>query len=301
MKPLLHQSGNKTPSFMQSKEWTDKKLLTALGTWTELRHDTTLYAKQSSTGYISSVYPPSGYVEPVPKVYARLASLSKMLLDGLTERCLISSELNEKLSHLHRLLLRLKTISEKELASQPLNETEETTIRVIGNALRSLERIGDEKDTDRAALIADVHTDPNDEIALEVATGNPMVLFVAVPTPNGSVYLARGAIYSYHEFAVPMNQRMTDEEWWELVDSSDCPDMPNWVQSFVSGAEATALNLQYSDPVVICQGSNCGDGSSNLRQVQQLSLLLVNIPRVRLVQWFGYHKRDSRMPRTRRC
>ncbi|MFX1416279.1 MAG: DUF3160 domain-containing protein, partial [Promethearchaeota archaeon] len=43
--PLLSDPGEGYPYFMQSESWVDKQLNTALGSWTELRHDTILYAK----------------------------------------------------------------------------------------------------------------------------------------------------------------------------------------------------------------------------------------------------------------
>ncbi|MHA2213581.1 MAG: DUF3160 domain-containing protein, partial [Candidatus Thorarchaeota archaeon] len=78
-KALLGEPATGHPSFMLSQEWLDKQLVTSLGTWSELRHDTLLFAKQSYTSYYSSPSPPPGYVEPVPEFYARLASLCKMM------------------------------------------------------------------------------------------------------------------------------------------------------------------------------------------------------------------------------
>jgi hypothetical protein len=228
----------------------DKQLLTSLGTWTELRHDTVLYAKQSYTGYYCSPNPPPGYVEPVPRVYARLASLCKMLLDGLQGMSLISVELEEKLLTLHQTLLSLETIARKELSAFPLNETEISLIKGIGDILWGLERV--DEDADRAALVVDVHTDPNiPSRVLEEATGNPMVIFVAVPNPNGSVYLTRGAMYSHYEFLMPIDNRLTDEEWWTLMESPDCPSMADWVESLIAGFDSLesgfslTLNLEY--------------------------------------------------------
>ena len=249
LKPILSQPEEGRPSFMLTEAWLDKQLVTSLGTWTELRHDTVLYAKQSYTGYFSSPNPPPGYVEPVPRVYARLASLCKMLLDGLQGFSFISVNLEEKLLTLHKTLLSLETIARKELSSLPLNETEIGFTKGIGYILRKLERV--DEDVDRAALVVDVHTDPNSRRVLEEATGDPMVIFVAVPYPNGSVYLTRGAIYSHYEFTMPMSNRLTDEEWWTLMDSPDCPDMSDWAGSLVAGSSAldysfsSILNVEY--------------------------------------------------------
>lgn len=48
--PLLYTKGEGFPVFMQNTAWQKKELNSALGSWTELRHDTILYAKQSVAG-----------------------------------------------------------------------------------------------------------------------------------------------------------------------------------------------------------------------------------------------------------
>ncbi|MFW9849238.1 MAG: DUF3160 domain-containing protein [Candidatus Thorarchaeota archaeon] len=232
LKPILSNYDADYPSFMTDDAWQNKSLVTALGSWTELRHDTVLYAKQSTTGYMGMMSPPPGYVEPEPTVYARLASLCKMMIDGMANRSLLSDSLLDRFTRLHTLLLWLRDISVKELTSTPLSEAEISTIKYIGHNLRYLER-GENDDVDRAAVVTDVHTDPNSELVLQEATGDPMVIIVAVPYPNGSVYLTRGAMFSYYEFLHPMNDRLTDEAWWDIIDSSSTPEMPDWEMNLI--------------------------------------------------------------------
>lgn len=70
LQPLLDDYSAGYPTFMQTDAWEDKELTTALASWTELRHDTILYAKQSygatsiGPGLIEDK-PVVGYVEPV--------------------------------------------------------------------------------------------------------------------------------------------------------------------------------------------------------------------------------------------
>jgi hypothetical protein len=125
-----------------------------------------------------------------------------------------------------------------------LNESEIELVKDIGSVLWRLERV--DEDADRAALVVDVHTDPNiPPRVLEEATGDPMVIFVAVPYPNGSVYLTRGAMYSHYEFIMPISNRLTDEEWWTLLDSPDCPSMSDWIESLVAGPSAFEHNSNW--------------------------------------------------------
>ncbi|NQE05034.1 hypothetical protein C5S32_04105 [ANME-1 cluster archaeon GoMg1] len=71
LKPLLKGFGDGYPTFMQTRAWQEKALQTSLASWTELRHDTILYAKQSYTPPLLSMPPEPkpvvGYVEPVPE------------------------------------------------------------------------------------------------------------------------------------------------------------------------------------------------------------------------------------------
>jgi hypothetical protein len=236
--PLLSEPGEGYPLFMQNEAWVDKQLMTALGSWTELRHDTILYAKQSYTWEYTSIPPEvHGYVEPVPQLYARLAALCKMMINGLNDRSLLSERMGIKLSKLHGLLRTLQTISIKELNGESLNSTEIHTIQNSGEILGDIvalprdDQITSDAD-DRMAVIADVHTDVNTLTVLEEAVGDPMMIYVAVNI-NGEVILTRGGTFSYYEFTQPMSDRLTDEAWQEMLDAGEEPAMPSWTGSFV--------------------------------------------------------------------
>ncbi len=233
--PLLEEKDSRYPLFMQSHAWTDKELNTALGSWSELRHDTILYAKQSYTlGITAMLTPPQltkGYVEPNPYVYARLASLARMMKQGLEVRDLLLPEYSRKLETLEQLLLQLKTISEKELSGEDLTEKEYQTIWNIGHILKSLVTFGKavESEADRStAVVADVHTDPTTGQVLEEGVGCVFEMFVAVKI-EGRILIAEGGVFSYYEFLQPMNQRLTDEEWQTM----ERPPLPEWTSRFI--------------------------------------------------------------------
>ncbi|MFW9804346.1 MAG: DUF3160 domain-containing protein [Candidatus Thorarchaeota archaeon] len=244
--PLLSDPGEGYPFFMQSEAWVDKQLSTALGSWAELRHDTILYAKQSYTWELTAMPPPvRGYVEPVPRVYARLASLCKMMIDGLDSRTLLSTLIDNKLNALYDLLLDLQTISIKELEGTPLTESEYYLIEGCGKTLGSIvalpqdDYLTSDADDDMA-VIADVHTDPNTSSVLEEAVGRPMVIYVAVEV-DGQVILTRGGVFSYYEFTWPMDDRLTDEAWQDMLTQDEVPHLPTWTASFVTDSGVTLL------------------------------------------------------------
>jgi len=252
LRPLLEIRGEGYPAFMQNQGWVDKDINTFLGSWTELRHDTILYAKQSYTMKATGIMPQpeavKGYVEPQPEVYARLAALAKQMRTGLEGRGLLDAEYVDKLERLESLLLSLKTMAEKELAppSFPpkvggdeggaLSEEEYELIRNIGGILEGIttfsaqvkEEITSEAD-ERMAVVADVHTDVNTGQVLEEAVGDAFTIYVIAPV-EGQLVAAQGGVFSYYEFTHPMDDRLTDEAWQALEPK---PDLPVWTGSFI--------------------------------------------------------------------
>ena len=64
------------PEAMRCKAWAMKSLNTQLASWTELRHDTVLYAKQSFTAVPGCSYP-AGFVEPIPHFWKRFENMAR--------------------------------------------------------------------------------------------------------------------------------------------------------------------------------------------------------------------------------
>jgi hypothetical protein len=63
------------PQVMRTRAWALKTVNAQLASWTELRHDTVLYAKQPYTGEILCSYP-YGYVEPRVSFWARMKDMA---------------------------------------------------------------------------------------------------------------------------------------------------------------------------------------------------------------------------------
>jgi hypothetical protein len=64
----------KYPEAMRTRAWAMKTLNTQLASWTQLRHDTILYAKQSYTAFGACVYP-AGYVEPRVEFWSQFQAM----------------------------------------------------------------------------------------------------------------------------------------------------------------------------------------------------------------------------------
>ena len=239
--PLTGEKGDGYPSFMQNQAWQRKELTTYLGSWTELKHDTILYAKQVYAEMGGGAEPEDdrGYVEPNPHLYARLATLSAMTREGLALRGLLTEQDKDSLSRMETLALSLKDIAEKELHNTPLTDADYELIRTFGGQLEHfwLEALKDEGIEspsqiwqNPAALVTDVATAPP-ETVLEEATGMVWSIYAVVPV-DGKLRIAHGAVYSYYEFAWPANDRLTDSKWQEMLRNDKIPNPPDWIRSY---------------------------------------------------------------------
>jgi hypothetical protein len=248
LRPLLDEKLSGYPTFMQNSAWAKKDINTFLGSWSELKHDTILYAKQVYAelgGRGPDEKDDRGYVEPNPYVYARLASLLKMTNEGLEIRGLLTPNMKDNLSRMEQLAMSLKTISEKELNNEKLSDEEYEIIRSYGGQLEHLwfeinkdepqyKELGqrDFLDQNPASIIADVATDPNGQV-LEEGTGKISEIYVVVPI-DGELRIAKGGVYSYYEFAWPMSDRLTDKKWREMLSSGQAPPLPEWTNAFTA-------------------------------------------------------------------
>jgi len=231
LKGLIEEPGEGYPTFMRTQAWLDKQLNTALASWTELRHDTILYAKQSYAPGLTAFPPqPPGYVEPVPEFYARVLALTKMTEGGLTDLGVLDQTSRERLQHLENILSRLIDISRKELENVELTEDDYAFIRDFGEQIASIVE-GMESASRATTIVADVHTDINTGEVLEEGIGYVNLIVVAYRVPDGRIVLGAGPTFSYYEFKHPMDDRLTDEGWVELLNSNP-PARPSWIGSF---------------------------------------------------------------------
>lgn len=237
LKPLLQEFDDGYQTFMQTKAWQDKELNTVLASWTELRHDTILYAKQSYTPAIDSVLPQPkpvvGYVEPVPEFYSRLLTLAKMTREGLDNLNVLNDTSRARLSNLEEILDRLLNISLEELENEELSEEDYAFIRNFGEELENVV-LGVETTGTKTTLVADVHTDSNTQKVLEEGVGYVDLILVAYKLPDNRILVGAGPVMSYYEFKQPMSDRLTDDEWRDILDKNP-PQKPNWVDYKIWG------------------------------------------------------------------
>lgn len=223
LNPILIKKGEGYPSFMTNDEWQKKSLESYLGSYTELKHDTVLYAKQVMAemgGGDDTVYDDRGYVEPEPELYDRLYTLTKNTSEGLDKLGVISNEDKEGLRLLGELAKSLRDISIKELNNESLSDDEYELIRGYGGSLEHFWKDTLKNKTDKEyidsrefpmALVTDIATDPNGS-CLQLGIGGASTIYVIFPI-DGQLHIGRGGVFNFYQFEQPISDRMTDKEW----------------------------------------------------------------------------------------
>ena len=253
LRPLLEEKGEGYPSFMQSREWTKKNLECFAGSFAELKHDTILYSKHviaEMGGDWDEDIDDRGYVEPEPFVYARFASLAERTAQGLKEYGVLSPQDEENLSLLTQMAKQLLTISNKELRDETLTDAEYEFIRGYGGSiehfwLETAKSAADDEWVETAEcpapIAADIATNPDAGLVLEIATGKPSNIYVVVKV-DGVLKIARGSVYSFYQFTWPAEDRLTDTKWRQMTGSqpdedgnytnTNPVDRPEWTKSY---------------------------------------------------------------------
>lgn len=212
----------KAPSSVNAKAWETKTLLTSLGSWAQLRHDFILYAKQTYGVGAGAAEPgpiPTkeklklAYLEDAGGLYGAGAGLSREMAKAFAGVPVV----REKCEGFAAFSDSLAAMAEKQ--KKGLSKEDHLWLWSVPGTLRAasrydwetMNRISDYDE--RFPLIADVLTDLNTEMCLEVGVGDPAWIGVLVLI-DGQPYIAEGACFTYYEFKQPISQRLTDEDWW---------------------------------------------------------------------------------------
>jgi hypothetical protein len=245
IKSLFTDSASKTgyPMFEKSADWDTKSLQVFMGSWTELKHDSLLYAKQSYA-VASSIAPgpvqtlpanpvPKGYVEPNIEFFDRMIALVNLTNNGLKQLGVLPANFEARNGQLLDSLNFYKGIAVAELQNTKISDPDFEKLRLSAGSLDSILQAPDastsmEKNA-RSAVIADVQTDVTDSKILYEADGIPNYIYVAVKDANGT-RLTKGLVYSYYEFTGPLAQRYTDQTWqaWNYSSTLQKLQMPWW-------------------------------------------------------------------------
>lgn len=142
----------------------------------------------------------------------------------------LDSSAKQRLESLEKILERLVELSEKELKNDELTPEDYDFIKSFGEELNAVIAEVDDK-AKKTTIVADVHTDQNSKQVLEEGVGYVDLIVVAYRVPDGRILIGAGPVMSYYEFKQPMEDRLTDEKWRDMLGSNP-PEKPEWIPNF---------------------------------------------------------------------
>jgi len=188
----------------------------ALGLWIRGKHSNVLYAKQTYTMVARSLAPRSdrekAFLEPVPDVYDALAANLSQISGELGKyeekgegtasvEVFAGNGFMKRISTFTDAMKRLGSIARKQQSAS----LEKTEVDYLNSLDRLLSGLLDAQDH---AIVVDVHTEPNSKMVVEEAVGNPIVVLREE---------LRGARFNCYQFKQPLDRRLTDEAWGEML------------------------------------------------------------------------------------
>jgi hypothetical protein len=248
------------PRFMQSAAWWQEKLNTQLSSWTELRHDNLLYAKQSYTGIITCSYP-YVYIEPIPEFYKSVMTLAISFNSKLQSLPINNSGMvtgiEYYLSNLAGICDTLSSIAQKELTNTSLTEEENS---FLGKAISLSEICGPHYNGwvtqlyyngftgelgNNSMVVADYHTAPTDEggnyvgWVAHAGTGPANMAIITATLPSGENVAFIGPVMSYYEYTTTNFLRLTDDEWRATYFLQSL--RPDWTNLYLSDSNGNKI------------------------------------------------------------
>lgn len=251
------------PLFMQTAAFWQEKLNTQLASWTQLRHDNLLYAKQSYTAGTICSYP-FAYLEPFPVFYSGLKHLATVAGNKFQSLNFSNPYFKAKVigyfADMKNIMDTLSIIAQKELDNIPLTFDEQTYLKRIvytqtpgsgtspyGGWYARL-FFDDPEGLDgllkKDYIVADIHTIPTDcnggwmGWVKHVGTGpiNLGVFLIEYPVNQKVAYI--GPLLSYFDYTTTNFLRLTDQEWESTYLQSAL--RPNWVNLYLADSSGNS-------------------------------------------------------------
>jgi len=269
----LNSPAEKTqlPYFMQTTAYWQEKINTQLSSWTELRHDNLLYAKQSYSGEVTCSFP-YGYVEPLPSFYRALKIFADTIYNRINSFNLgydySISSIKSYCDLLSRVTDTLSQISENEINNIALTERQSIFLRSMLNQnlgcgapyigwypkLFYMDSMNKDGFFKKDFIVADVHTAPTDEAGSPVGwvkhcgTGDFNIGVWIADLPGVGKYAFTGPVMSYYEYTTTNFLRLTDDQWLNTYQKNALrPDFVNIYLASITGSNkgsGSALDVE---------------------------------------------------------
>lgn len=266
------------PYFMNTAAWHHQKMNTQLASWSQLRHDNLLYAKQSYTAVAGCSFPYI-YVEPVPEFYATLKEFSvnaEKFFSGINMGDYYTGSILNYYESFSEIMNNLQVVAEKELNGTSLSDDEISWLQsfLVKNDdgmcgappytgwfyQLFLDR---DKASEEDYLIADVHTQPSDESGglvgkvLHVGVGAVDLGVIMIKNTDKESYVAYCAPFmSYYENISENFKRYTDQEWEDLIEANQQPNRPEWTHNYLASDTGEKLSVSVELPYTYYVGKD---------------------------------------------
>jgi hypothetical protein len=230
------------PHYMRSPWFAARNAESVLGSWTELKHDTVLYAKQAyaelgegGDPHLAEPPPPSrGFVQPDVPFWRAMERLARFAADGFARHRLLPDAAEEysALREFARDTAFCRRLAEQEIAGAAIARADYDKLASFSLAYMDAPLEPDQTgspERGQTALVTDVFTDAVSMRVLHQALGAPCVM-VALVGSGRDTRLVAGPAYRHFEFTRPLGTRMTDEEWRRIVyqNAASLPPRAKW-------------------------------------------------------------------------
>lgn len=234
----LSQPAAREDRTFQSKEWQMRQMNTQFASYTQLRHDTLLYAKQGMS-YSTCCEYAAGFVDPYPRFWSRMHELVLRMADlvenfEITEveyfsRKPVVRKMEREAAFFRefgKIMQTLEDISQRQCNDEDLDDEQVDFLKSVMEERRGsgasrylgwypkLFYTKKEDSSKRDVLVADVHTDLPSDIhgdpgaVMHWGVGDVNFGFFAV---NNAMYA--GPVFSSYEFMRSINDRWNDKEF----------------------------------------------------------------------------------------
>lgn len=242
------------PFFMKSVAWQHEKMNTQLASWTQLRHDNLLYAKQSYTPGVATCDYPHIYVEPYPALYSGLAQFAHSIAP------LSNSYFWDKFA---LTMTSLEKIAKKELTHEEFTNSDidflkgcfklVNTSGGYGGSYTELKKTGwypdlyldQTKCEESDYLVVDVHTQTTDSAGdivgrvLHFGVGKINTGIFVAPSPSNKYKMTAyvGPVFSFYKTTTEQFNRLTDQIWSSDITAGKTPKRPDWTDVYMANTQ----------------------------------------------------------------
>lgn len=262
----------KLPNFARTAAWHQKSLTTQLASWSQLRRDFILSAKQPYSGALICSFPYS-LVEPNPDFFRKVLNFVEVLKNLADNEELPSryrSNIERHAENLEKTISKLLSISIKQVNNIPESEEELEFLQMMlipgilcsdgkscnnpneykgwfFNLFYDLNEFQSSNKFKKDYIVADYHTVPTinaEEVGmvLHAGTGPFNYAFVIKEHEENKKMIYVGLTMSYFEYSTYNYNRLSESDWAEFFEVSKELQAPVYSKFYLSSEDGKRYN-----------------------------------------------------------